>query len=195
MTNAAGWTDSDRQKFFAVYQHADSGDTFTKSFGAALSAIGAVRAAPDEPSADIKEVLRRHLGDVLTMQERLDLYKDLRESRLTLAAPGVGEPVAWVATPKYGKPLHLAAADGWDVQPVLFAPDAKPTAPEPEYESVELTLCRWAGEETTFVIETVREAGYKSTHGTELEIVGRTTARFPKPATCKTCGQTKKVAG
>ncbi len=56
----------------------------------------------------------------------------------------------------------------------------KPTAPEPEYESVPLEmLCDG----------TVRKA--TGTVGLRYGI-GR--FPFPKPATCPTCGQTKKVA-
>ncbi len=164
MTNAAGWTNKDRDRFWLAYNSTEGTDSQAMLVNA-LSAINAVRAAPDEPSADIKEVLRRHLGDVLTMQERLDLYKDLRESRLTLAAPGMGE--------KYD-PL-----DNVDEVP-------KPTAPEPEYEEIQMVRVTWKGGGTA--ICEVKDMHATDYAGTEYGVL-----RFPKPATCPTCGQTKKA--
>ncbi len=171
MTNAAGWTDADGFTAWCAYQEARKLDmTNGAAMRAALSAIGAVRQTPDEPSDETMKAMRRAWTDC--HGDRDELIRVLyAAARLTLAAPGVG------AEREYETVLDGGAMR---IRP-------KPTAPEPEYETVDVARITLS-DGTVFITHDVGD--YRSAFKREFG-----TAKFPKPATCKTCGQTKKVAG
>ncbi len=183
------WTDSELQAAVRAELDCVSIER-TDCMRAALSAIGACRQAPDEPSEEVWRAMRLAYssanGDGHAI---LAIYK---AAKLTLAAPGVGEKVVTSGPHREFDDIISKLFDegstAFKIVPVdLNATDKptdppKPTAPEPEqFDEVAVVRVTWKdGKQSLYFAN----HGYLPHEGREDGV-----AKFPKPATCKTCGQ------